>query len=335
MTFDATVNPVAYEGGEAVFIDAERDTWNMDPDALERAFELYPDTKMVVLAHLYGTPAKITEIRKICDAHGALLIEDAAESLGAYLAFSDGTSTMTGAFGDIGIVSFNGNKIITGSCGGALLAHAQEVADRIRKWSTQSRESALWYQHEELGYNYRMSNVVAGVIRGQLGHLEEHIAQKKAIYERYREGFSDLPVTMNPLGGAESHPNYWLSCVLIDRDAMCPAERTGTETTWTHVPGRSCPDELFEALKTFNAEGRPIWKPMHMQPIYREHPFVTAAGSSSPAGQPAQSAHSDTPPEDPSVSADIFARGFCLPSDNKMTPEDQDRIIEIVRRCFA
>ncbi|MCR5675404.1 MAG: DegT/DnrJ/EryC1/StrS family aminotransferase [Lachnospiraceae bacterium] len=316
MTFDATVNPVAYEGGEAVFIDGEGETWNMSPEALEKAFALYPEVKLVVLAHLYGTPARITEIRAICDRHGALLVEDAAESLGAS---ADGT--MTGAFGDFGVISFNGNKIITGSCGGALLTKEEAHAATVRKWSTQAREAAPWYQHEELGYNYRMSNVVAGVIRGQLLHLSEHIAQKKAVYERYREAFRDLPVRMNPTGGDRNRPNYWLSCLTVDRDAMCPVTRTATTTAWQHEAGRTCPDEILAALTAFNAEGRPIWKPMVMQPIYGGHVLVKADGTVSEDGAG-------------SVDADIFARGLCLPSDNKMTPENQDRIIEIVRRCF-
>lgn len=308
MTFDASVNPVAYEGGEAVFIDSERDTWNTDPAALEEAFKRYPDTKLVVMAHLYGTPGKIKEIRRICDAHGALLIEDAAESMGASV---DGQ--MTGSFGDFGIVSFNGNKIITGSCGGALLCRDKAHADRIRKWSTQSREPALWYQHEDLGYNYRMSNVVAGVIRGQFLHLDEHIAQKKAVYERYREGLKDLPMDLNPLG--DGIPNYWLSCITIHPEAMCETHRTGTDTEWTPTHGHTCPDEIFTVLRALNAESRPIWKPMHMQPLYKDHVLVSAEASP--------------------VSEDIFARGLCLPSDNKMTPENQERIMEIIRRVFG
>ncbi|MCR4762216.1 MAG: DegT/DnrJ/EryC1/StrS family aminotransferase [Lachnospiraceae bacterium] len=320
MTFDATVNPVAYEGGEAVFIDSERETWNMSPKALERAFSLYPEVRLVVLAHLYGTPARCEEIRAICDRHGAMLIEDAAESLGASVG-----DRQTGSFGDMSIVSFNGNKIITGSCGGALLTGRREYAERVRKWSTQSREPASWYQHTELGYNYRMSNVVAGVIRGQLLHLKEHIEQKREIYERYREGFKDLPVSMNPTGDASWQPNYWLSCLIIRPEAMCPVTRTDQETSWIPTAGKTCPDEIGAALAAFCAEGRPIWKPMHMQPLYRGHSCVTEEGAVR-AGDAA---------DDGSVCADIFARGFCLPSDNKMKPENQDRVIEIVKRCFA
>lgn len=310
MTFDATVNPVAYENGEAIFIDTERDTWNMDPAALERAFALYPDVKLVVLAHLYGTPGKMDEIRAICQAHGALIVEDAAESFGATY-----KGVQTGMFGTESILSFNGNKIITGSAGGMFLSDSEEDAKKVRKWSTQSREDAAWYQHVEMGYNYRMSNLIAGVIRGQLPHLEEHIAQKRAIYERYREGFKGLPVTMNPYDEANSVPNFWLSCLLIDEDAMCPQSRSDTLASYTPMPGRSCPTEILEALAAINAEGRPIWKPMHMQPMYAGHPFVPVKD-----GQ--------------DVGADIFRRGLCLPSDNKMTPAQQDRVIEAVRRCF-
>ena len=323
MTFDATVNPVAYENGEAIFIDTERDTWNMDPAALERAFALYPDVKLVVVAHLYGTPGKIDEIRAVCDKHGALIVEDAAESFGATY-----KGVQTGMFGDASILSFNGNKIITGSAGGIFLTDSEEDAKHVRKWSTQSREDAAWYQHIEMGYNYRMSNLIAGVVRGQLPHMEEHIAQKKAIYERYREGLKDLPVTMNPFDAANSEPNFWLSCILIDEDAMCPQSRSDTRASYTPAPGKSCPTEILEALTAMNAEGRPIWKPMHMQPIYRTHPFVTVQGN----GRGRTNAYIKGSGID--VGADIFRRGLCLPSDNKMAPEQQDKIIEIIHRCF-
>lgn len=308
MTFGATVNPVVYEGGEPVFIDTERDTWNMSPKALERAFELYPDTRVVIVAHLYGTPAKIDELQDICDKYDAVLIEDAAESLGATY-----KGRQTGSFGEYNAISFNGNKIITGSAGGMLLTNDFKAADRVRKWSTQSRDVAPWYQHTEIGYNYRMSNVIAGVVRGQLPHLEEHIAQKKAVYNRYKEGFKDLPVQMNPFDSENSEPNYWLSCLLIDKEAMCRQVRTENEADFWEEPGKSCPTEILTKLARLNAEGRPIWKPMHMQPIYQDKQFIFI---------------------DENVSADIFARGLCLPSDNKMTAEIQDKIIAIVRSCF-
>ena len=325
MTFDATVNPVAYEGGEAVFIDTEPDTWNMDPAALEKAFELYPDVRIVVMAHLYGTPGRMDELTAVCRAHGAVLVEDAAESLGASY-----KGRQTGTFGQYNIISFNGNKIITGSAGGMLLTEEESAAHRARKWSTQSREAAPWYQHEELGYNYRMSNVIAGVIRGQFPYLEEHIAQKKAIYERYREGFRDLPVSMNPYDSGNSEPNFWLSCLLIDREAMCRQVRGEKEALYISEPGKSCPTEILEAIASINAEGRPIWKPMHMQPVYRMNPFVTARGS----GRAGSNAYIDEG-EIPDVGMDIFERGLCLPSDNKMTEEEQAAVIEAVRCCFG
>ena len=310
MTFDATVNPVAYEGGEAVFIDTERDTWNMDPKALEKAFEIYPEVKLIVVAHLYGTPGKIDEIRAIAKAHDALIVEDAAESLGATYKDKE-----TGSFGDYNAISFNGNKIITGSSGGMLLTNDKEAADKARKWSTQSREPAPWYQHEELGYNYRMSNVIAGVVRSQIPRLHDHIASKKAIYDRYREAFKALPVQMNPFDETYSKPNFWLSCLLIDEDAICHQELGALKATYTPEHGKTCPTEILEAIASINAEGRPIWKPMHMQPIYKDHPFVTIDGRTD-------------------VGADIFERGLCLPSDNKMTVDQQDRVIEVIRACF-
>lgn len=324
MTFSATTNPIAYEGGEQVFIDTERDTWNMDPVALEKAFEMYPEVKVVVIANLYGTPGKMAELCEIAHRHGAVVVEDAAESLGATY-----EGRQTGTFGDIAAISFNGNKIITGSCGGALLTNSKEAADRVRKWSTQAREAAAWYQHEELGYNYRMSNVVAGVVRGQLPYLEEHIAQKRAIYERYREGFKGLPVSMNPYEAGKAEPNFWLSCLLIDEDAMCPQVRSEQEALYHSRPGKSCPTEILETLAQYNAEGRPIWKPMHMQPIYRMNGFVTRHGS----GRAQTNAYIAGEAVD--VGADIFQRGLCLPSDNKLTPAQQDQIIEIVKACFA
>ncbi|MCR5557770.1 MAG: DegT/DnrJ/EryC1/StrS family aminotransferase [Butyrivibrio sp.] len=324
MTFDATVNPVAYEGGEAVFIDTEYDTWNMDPVALEKAFEIFPEVKLVVLAHLYGTPGKVDELRAVCDKHGALMVEDAAESLGATY-----KGKQTGLFGDYSIISFNGNKIITGSSGGMFLTNNLEDAHKVRKWSTQARENAPWYQHEELGYNYRMSNIIAGIIRGQLPHLDEHIAQKKEIYMRYKEGLKDLPVQMNPIDFTTSEPNYWLSCMIINREAMCRQVRGEQEALYIPEKGKSCPTQILETLASYNAEGRPIWKPMHMQPIYRMNPFITANGN----GRARSNAYIDEGTV-MDVGADIFERGLCLPSDNKMTKEQQDGVIEIIKRCF-
>lgn len=318
MTFAATVNPVAYEGGTPIFIDTEPDSWNMDPKALEKAFQIYPDVKMVVLAHLYGTPAKMDEICAIVKKHGAILIEDAAESMGATY-----KGKQTGTFGKYNTVSFNGNKIITGSSGGCFLTDSQAAAARVRKWSTQSRESASWYQHEELGYNYRMSNVVAGVVRGQIPYIEEHIAQKRAIYERYKKGFQGLPVRMNPIP-ADCEANYWLSCMIIDEKAMCKQVRGEQDVCYTKEHGKTCPTEILEVLSAMNAEGRPIWKPMHMQPVFRMNPFVTRDGMGRGKNGTCRDA-----------GMDIFQRGLCLPSDNKMTEQEQEQIIEAIRACFA
>lgn len=323
MTFDATLNPVVYEGGIPVFIDTDPDTWNMDPVALEKAFEMYPEVKLVVSAELYGFPGRIDLIKKICERHGALLVEDAAEAMGATLG-----GKQCGSFGDYSAVSYNGNKIITGSAGGCLLTDDLETANKARKWSTQARENAAWYQHEEVGYNYRMSNVIAGVVRGQYPYLDEHIAQKKAIYMRYKEGFAGLPVVMNPYDEATAEPNFWLSCMLIDKDAMCKQVRDDSKALYIPEEGKTCPTEILEALAEINAEGRPIWKPMHMQPMYRMHEFVTREGS----GRCRTNAYIAGGCVD--VGADIFERGLCLPSDNKMTPEQQDVIIEVIKSCF-
>ena len=329
MTFDATVNPVVYDGGIPVFIDTEYDSWNMDPVALEKAFEIYPEVRLIVTAHLYGTPGKIDEIRALADKHGALIVEDAAESFGATY-----KGRQTGNFGDYCCISFNGNKIITGSSGGMFLTDSKDDADKVRKWSTQSREDAFWYQHEELGYNYRMSNVIAGVVRGQFPYLEEHIKQKKEIYYRYKEGLEDFPVSMNPIP-KECEPNYWLSCLIIDKDAMCQQVRGEKEALYIPEHGKSCPTEILEAISSINAEGRPIWKPMHMQPIYRMNGFVTREGN----GRARTNAYisGGAVGKDGNlldVGMDIFYRGLCLPSDNKMMPEDQDKIIAIIRACF-
>ena len=322
MTFSATVNPIVYERAVPVFVDSEYETWNMDPQALEKAFDLHPNAKAVMVAHLYGTPAKIDEIVQIAHDHDAIVIEDAAESFGATF-----NGKQTGTFGDIAAISFNGNKIITGSAGGMLLTNSEEQANKARKWSTQAREAAPWYQHEELGYNYRMSNVIAGVVRGQLPHLEEHIAQKKAIYERYAEGLADLPVSMNPIEDG-SAPNYWLSCLIVNQDAMCPQVRGDRDYLYTPTPGKSCPQEILTAIAALNAEGRPIWKPMHLQPYFRNHAFVTAQGD----GRANTNAYIAGTATD--IGADIFHRGCCLPSDNKMTPDQQDRIIGAIRNCL-
>ena len=327
MTFVASIQPIVYESGEPIFIDTEYDTWNMDPEALEKAFELYPEVRLVVLAHLYGTPGKMDEIRAICKKHNALIVEDAAESLGAkYLL--DGKWVETGTLGDFNCISFNGNKIITGSAGGMFLTDSLEDANKVRKWSTQSREAAPWYQHEEVGYNYRMSNIIAGVVRGQIPYLQEHMDQKRAIWERYEKGLAGLPVKMNPWDEEKSIPNFWLSCLIIDEDAMAPHVRGEKDELWQHVPGKSSPGEILNTIAAFNAEGRPIWKPLHLEPLFRQFPFVSREGN----GRARSNAYIAGTGVD--IGADIFHRGLCLPSDNKMTPEQQDRVIEIIHRCF-
>lgn len=323
MTFAASVNPIVYEGGEPVFIDTEYETWNMSPEALEMAFHIYPEVKLVVMAHLYGTPGKMEEIKSICHSHGAFLIEDAAESFGASY-----KGIQTGRFGDAAVISFNGNKIITGSSGGMLLTDNEYDAGKARKWSTQSREAAPWYQHEELGYNYRMSNVVAGVARGQMAYLEEHILRKRKIYNRYRKGLEGLPVELNPWDDKRSSPNFWLSCLIIDNDCMCETERSDKRTIYKSERGKSCPAEILEALAFFGAEGRPIWKPMHMQSMYKNNGFITRKGF----GRGCTNAYGEKIESDGGT--DIFERGMCLPSDIKMNEGEQERVIEIVHRCF-
>lgn len=310
MTFAATVNPVIYEKANPIFIDTEYDTWNMDPAALEKAFLQYPDTKVVIVVNLYGTPAKLDKICAVAEKYGAIVIEDAAESLGATY-----KGRQTGTFGTYNAISFNGNKIITGSSGGMLLTDDPEAAELTRKWSTQSRDNAPWYQHTQVGYNYRMSNVIAGVVRGQIPYLQEHIDRKKEIYMRYKKGFQDLPVSMNPYDPVQCVPNFWLSCLLIHNEAMCQQIRTDTEAEYIPQKGKSCPTQILERLAQHNVEGRPIWKPMHMQPLYAGQTFVSAQ-------------------DGVDVGADIFHRGLCLPSDIKMTAEEQEKIIQVVRSCF-
>lgn len=303
LTFSATCNPIVYEKATPVFIDSERDTWNMDPKALEKAFEKYPNPKAVVIVHLYGTPAKLDEIMEICHAHNVPLIEDAAESLS-----STYKGKQTGTFGRIGIYSFNGNKIITTSGGGMLVSAEEELAKKATFLATQARDPARHYQHSQIGYNYRMSNVTAGIGRGQLLHIEEHKAIKKDIYRQYQEAFADIEqIAMNPLN-PDGDSNCWLSCMTIDKECSVT------------------PDQVMDALAAENIETRPIWKPMHLQPVFAENDFITAAGSIR-----------DIPAEERriSVSEDIFNRGLCLPSDIKNTPEDMKKIISIVRNCFG
>ena len=293
LTFSATCNPICYEKAIPVFIDSEPDTWNMDPQALEKAFEKYPNAKAVVCVHLYGTPAKIDELMAICEKHNVPFIEDAAESMSATY-----KGKQTGTFGKFGIFSFNGNKIITTSGGGMLVSDDEEAIARARFLSTQARDAARHYQHSNIGYNYRMSNIVAGIGRGQMLHLEEHKAIKKKIYEQYKAAFADMEeITMNPMN-PDGDSNCWLSCMTL-------AE--GCSVT---------PNQIMDALEAENIESRPIWKPMHLQPVFAEYDFISAVDG------------------DVSVGEDIFNRGLCLPSDIKNTPEDMANIISIVRGCF-
>ena len=293
LTFSATVNPVTYEGGIQVFIESERDTWNMDPRALEKAFQKYGDkVKAVVVVHLYGTPAKIDEIADICDRYGAVLIEDAAESLTAKF-----KGRQTGSFGKYSAISFNGNKIITSSGGGMFLSDDEEAVSKVRFYSTQARDPAPWYQHSEIGYNYRMSNIVAGIGRGQLLHLDEHKSLKTKIYRKYQEAFADLPVEMNPYTD-DCDPNFWLSCFTINENWM----------------NKVTPEQIRLALESNDIESRPIWKPMHMQPVFEGRDYISVDGDN--------------------VAEDIFARGLCLPSDIKMTEEDQQKVIDIIKGMF-
>lgn len=301
LTFAATTNPISYEGGNAVFVDSERDTWNMDPEALRKAFQiydgkihddgkLYKKPKAVIVVNLYGTPAKLDEIKKICSEYQTLLIEDAAESLGATY-----KGKQTGRFGVFNAISFNGNKIITTSGGGMLLSDDIEALKKAKFWATQARENFPYYYHREIGYNYRMSNIIAGIGRGQLIHLEEHCIKKKKIYDNYKKGLKDLPLSMNPYEECSS-PNFWLSCILLDK---------GCKVT---------PSQIRQVLEDYNVESRLIWRPMHMQPVYRLNDFITI--------------------EENSVGADVFERGLCLPSDLKMTEDIQNSVISIINDMF-
>lgn len=290
LTFSASANPICYEKATPVFVDSERETWNMDPTALELALKKYEGrVKAVIVVNLYGTPAKLDELRTLCDEYGVTMIEDAAESLSATY-----KGQQTGTFGKYNAISFNGNKIITTSGGGMLLSDDEDAVGKARFWATQSRDPAPWYQHSEIGYNYRMSNIVAGIGRGQLLHLEEHRDRKEQIYRTYEKELVDLPVRMNPHLEC-SKPNFWLSCITINE---------GCDVT---------PEKIRLALDDIHAEARPVWKPMHMQPVFADRDFVTVGEA---------------------VCEDLFARGLCLPSDIKMTAEQQGKVIETIRSCF-
>lgn len=291
LTFSATANPIIYENAMPVFIDSEKETWNMDPRALEKAFEKYPNPKAVIVVHLYGTPAKIEEIKKICDKHEVPLVEDAAESLGATY-----KQKQTGTFGKYGIYSFNGNKIITTSGGGMLVSSNEERIAKVRFWSTQAREKARHYEHKEIGYNYRMSNIVAGIGRGQLKVLDQRIKQKTKIYQNYQEGLKEITDIEMQLIPKDTKPNHWLSVITL---------KEGSKVT---------PLDIMEALEKENIESRPVWKPMHMQPVFKDYDFIKV--------------------EEESVSKDLFERGVCLPSDTKMTKEEQNKVIEIIKNLW-
>ena len=291
LTFSATANPITYQNATPVFIDSEKETWNMDPKALEKAFEKYPYPKAVIVVHLYGTPAKIEEIRKICEKHEVPLIEDAAESLGATY-----KGKQTGTFGKYGIYSFNGNKIITTSGGGMLISEDEERIAKVRFWATQAREKARHYEHKEIGYNYRMSNIVAGIGRGQLKVLDLRIEQKTEIYNRYKEAFKDMAdIKMQPIP-ENTKPNHWLSVITIKEDSKVK------------------PLDIMVALEKENIESRPVWKPMHMQPVFEKCDFIKVA--------------------DEPVSKELFETGVCLPSDTKMTKEEQDKIVNIIKNLW-
>ncbi len=287
LTFSATVNPIVYLGGEPILVDSEESSWNMSPEALEEGFRKYPECKVVGLVHLYGVPAMLDEIRDVCRRHNAVLVEDAAEALGAVY-----KGRLCGSYGDYAALSFNGNKIITTSGGGMLLTNDPEAAKKARFWSTQSREPVLWYEHKELGFNFRMSNVCAGIGRGQLLHLQEHVERKMLIHDRYLAAFKELPLAMSPhLPGTQ--PNFWLSVAMLHDDV------------------KATPLEICRHLKEHNVEARPIWKPMHMQPLYANNDFISTG-----------------------VGERVFARGLCLPSDIKMTEDEQESVVRLIAECL-
>lgn len=324
LTLASSVNPIVYEGGEPIFVDSSPDDWNMDPQALELAFEKYPDVKLVVFAHLYGFPGQIEEVKKICGKHGALLVEDASGSLGAKY-----KGKPVGSFGDYGALSFNSNKIITGSSGGMLLTNDPYSASKARKWSVQSCEVAPWTQHEELGYNYQMGAVVAGTVLEQWEHLEEHIAKKKCIYGLYADGLDPLGVELNPYDASISEPNYWLSCMRLNENSLCAMTMSDMSYTYEDVHGRTCPMEILDALEAFSVEGSPVCKPMHMQPMYRNHEFISVDGA-----RRLFDGGCNRMMEWADESRDLFGQCVCLPSDIEMTEEEQERIIEIIYACY-
>lgn len=293
LTFSATCNPIIYQNATPVFIDSEYETWNMDPKSLEKAFKNYPNPKAVIVVHLYGTPAKMDEIMKICKEHNVPIIEDAAESLGSIY-----KGQQTGTFGEYGAFSFNGNKIITTSGGGMLVSNNEAGIKKVRFWATQSKEPVRHYEHKEIGYNYRMSNICAGIGRGQLKVLDKRIEKKTEIYNKYKEELEKTEeIKMQPTP-ENTKPNHWLSVMTIDKNSKVN------------------PLYVIETLEKENIDSRPVWKPMHLQPVFKGYDFIT------------------TKEDGTSVSEELFNRGVCLPSDTKMTAEEQKRVIDIIKKCF-
>ncbi|KMN46583.1 DegT/DnrJ/EryC1/StrS family aminotransferase [Bacillus paramycoides] len=283
LTFSATANPIIYQNATPVFIDSDYETWNMCPKALEEAFKKYPNVKAVIVVHLYGLSSDMDKIVELCKKYGVALIEDAAESLGTYY-----KGKHTGSFGDYGIFSFNGNKIITTSGGGMLVSNDKERISKVRFWATQSRDQARHYQHSELGFNYRMSNVVAGIGRGQLKVLDQRVQKKRYIFEFYKRELGNLEGIEFMPSNDWNEPNYWLSSMTLN--------------------GKIRPIDVMEALEKENIESRPVWKPMHLQPFFEKYDFVGTG-----------------------VAEKLFEEGVCLPSDTKMTDEDLDRIVKIIK----
>lgn len=292
LTFSASVNPIVYENAKPVFIDSEYGTWNMSPKALRKAFEKYTP-KAVIVVHLYGRAANMKEIVKICEEHNVPILEDAAEGLGTIY-----EGKYLGTFGKCAALSFNGNKIITTTGGGMFVCNDEEMANKVRFWSTQSKDPARHYQHSEIGYNYRMSNVLAGIGRGQMKVLENRIAKKNEIFEKYKEAFKDIEeIEMMPENENE-RSNQWLSAMTLKESSKVK------------------PLDVILALEKENIESRPVWKQMHLQPVFEKYDFV----NENEAGI--------------SVGEDLFNRGVCLPSDTKMTEEDLERVIKIIRDLF-
>lgn len=292
LTFSASVNPIIYESATPVFIDSEYATWNMSPKALRKAFEKYTP-KAVIVVHLYGRAANMKEIVKICEEHNVPILEDAAEGLGTIY-----EGKYLGTFGKCGALSFNGNKIITTTGGGMLVSDDEELINKVRFWSTQSKDPARHYQHSEIGYNYRMSNVLAGIGRGQMKVLEDRIAKKNEIFNQYKDGFKDIEeIEMMPENENE-RSNQWLSAMTLKEDSKVK------------------PLDLILALEKENIESRPVWKPMHLQPVFEKYDFINENETGISVGE------------------DLFNRGVCLPSDTKMTNEDMERIINIIKKLF-